>query len=33
MLIEYVGSKVSIHQSLTSSNMKKRAVEKYYKNK
>jgi len=28
-----VGSQVIIHQSFTSSNMKKRAAEKYYKNK
>jgi len=29
----YVGSQVGIHQSPTSSNMKKRAAEKYYKSK
>ena len=29
----YVGSQVGIHQSLTSSNMKKRVAEKYYKSK
>jgi len=29
----YVGSQVSIHQSPTLSNVKKRAVEKYYKSK
>jgi len=29
----YVGSQVGIHQSPTSSNMKKRVVEKYYKSK
>jgi len=29
----YVGSQVGIHQSPTSSNMKKRVAEKYYKSK
>ena len=29
----YVGSQVGIHQSPTSSNMKKKVAEKYYKSK
>jgi len=29
----YVSFQVGIHQSLTSSNIKKRVAEKYYKNK
>jgi len=32
-MIRSIGSQVGIHQSPTSSNMKRRVAEKYYKNK